>query len=111
MIGPKPAPRVVCPAHPVAVELSRLGFLQVPVPHVRVHLGQFVDGLVAGLVEQAQVHRVSALRKHGEVRPGAVPGGTKRVRFTRGHGARHEGSGYRYGRLLSLAPWQAPSPG
>ncbi len=71
--------RVVRAVHAVAVALAGLHGGQVAVPDVGVDLGQLDPGLLAVLVEQAQLHAVGHLAEEREVRAAPVERRAQRV--------------------------------
>ena len=82
-VAAQTALRVVRAVDPVAVALSRLDRRQVAVPDERVDLGHRHAGLVASVVEEAELDLLGHLAEDREVGADAVEGRPQRVRRTR----------------------------
>ena len=82
-VAAQPARRVVRAVHAVAVPLAGHDPGQVAVPDQRLAFRQVDPGLLAVVVEQAQLDPVGDLREQREVGAAAVVGGAERVRVAR----------------------------
>ena len=71
-VAPVPVGGVVRAVHAVAVPLAGLGRGEVAVPHEGVDLGQVDAGLLAELVDQAELDAIGHLREDREVGPRSV---------------------------------------
>ena len=76
--------RIVGSVDPVAVDLPGAGVRQIAVPDLVgvFHQRNPLDFLLAGLVEQAQVHAFGVFREQREIHPPAVPVRPQRIGFT-----------------------------
>ena len=79
-----PGIRLVGPVHAIAVVLARPQVGKIAVPDLVRHLRQRDPiGLLAVVVEQAQLDLLGMRREEGEVHAGAIPAGAERIRQPR----------------------------